>query len=76
MNVTGVPDTCCIVEKPGCGNIFLDTDDGVSETTTTVAPQSNIYQKGCFKALSDAAHSSLGAIIGGVVILAILQVNS
>ncbi|KAK4318157.1 hypothetical protein Pmani_010825 [Petrolisthes manimaculis] len=70
VNVTGVPDSCCIHETPNCGkNIFLDESE-----VTTVAPPSNIHMNGCYQSLSDAAHSSLGAIIGGVIILAILQI--
>ncbi|XP_066939053.1 CD63 antigen-like [Macrobrachium rosenbergii] len=69
MNVTGVPDSCCILEKPDCGhNIF-----GLIPTDNSSAPP-NIYSEGCYQALHDAAMSNIGAIAGGIAGLAFFQI--
>lgn len=61
--VNGVPDSCCKIVETGCGH-------GIFDGST---PLSTIYVTPCYQALSDSARHNLGAIIGGVVGLAILQ---
>lgn len=62
-NVTGVPDTCCKIISTGCGyNVF-----SVNKTET-------IFTDGCYTALNDSAMRNIGAIIGGAIALALLQV--
>ncbi|XP_064103238.1 CD63 antigen-like [Macrobrachium nipponense] len=68
VNVTGVPDSCCIDEKPGCGhNIFVQIPSDSSSVPT-------IYSEGCYQALHDAAMSNIGAIAGGIAGLAFFQI--
>ncbi|XP_066988234.1 CD63 antigen-like [Macrobrachium rosenbergii] len=68
--VSGVPDSCCIVENFGCGQ---DVFGFVPSGNDTVVP--NIYSEGCYQALSDAARGNIGAIAGGVVGLACFQIQ-
>ncbi|KAG7159188.1 CD63 antigen-like 2 [Homarus americanus] len=65
MNVSGVPDTCCKNIVGGCGYKVFDSPSKIPTT---------IYTTGCFQALSDSAHAKLGAVIGGIVILVLLQI--
>ncbi|KAK8392816.1 hypothetical protein O3P69_014926 [Scylla paramamosain] len=62
-SVMGVPDSCCKNQEPGCGHHIFEEDP----------PLLKIYTTGCYQALSDSARHNMGAIIGGVVGLAILQ---
>ncbi|XP_037794555.1 CD63 antigen-like [Penaeus monodon] len=61
-NVTGVPDTCCKIITAGCGH-------GVFSGNKT----ETIFTDGCYTALNDSAMRNIGAIIGGAVALALLQ---
>lgn len=62
-NVTGVPDSCCKIVTEGCGhNVF-----NVNKTES-------IFTDGCYPALNNSAMRNIGAIIGGAVALALLQV--
>ncbi|XP_076028811.1 CD63 antigen-like [Oratosquilla oratoria] len=56
-----VPDTCCKVVKRDCG-VGAITD-----------PES-IYTNGCFKALHDSALYNIGAVSGGAIGLAVIQI--
>lgn len=63
-SVDGVPDSCCKNETKGCGsNVF-----------NKKTPDLGIYTDGCYEALNDSAMRNIGAIIGGAVGLALLQV--
>jgi len=60
-NVTGVPDSCCKEPSVGCGhNVFNGSTD-------------NVNTDGCYTALTASAMRNIGAIIGGAVALALLQ---
>ncbi|XP_063590909.1 CD63 antigen-like [Penaeus indicus] len=61
-NVTGVPDSCCKIIDTGCGH-------GIFSHNKTEA----IFTDGCYTALNDSAMRNIGAIIGGAVALALLQ---
>lgn len=64
VTILGVPDSCCKNVAEGCGhNIFNLTK-----------PDEEIYTEGCFFALTNSARANLGAIIGSIVIIALLQV--
>ncbi|XP_045106785.1 CD63 antigen-like [Portunus trituberculatus] len=65
-SVLGVPDSCCKDPTPGCGHNIFNDEDPVSPL--------NIYTTACYQALSNSARHNMGAIIGGIVGLAILQV--
>lgn len=64
--VNGVPDSCC--KDPvitGCGHNIWDD----------ATPPSQIYLTPCYQALTDSARANTGAIIGGIIGLALLQVS-
>ncbi|XP_069937584.1 CD151 antigen-like [Cherax quadricarinatus] len=62
--VLGVPDSCCMNITSQCGyKVFPEH-----------GTPSNIYTEGCYTALTESVHRNLGAIIGGLVFLALLQV--
>lgn len=69
-NVTGVPDSCCIVRTDGCGHNIFKSE--VEDKNSTVPP--NIFSEGCYEALHDAAMSNIGAIAGGIAGLAFFQI--
>ncbi|XP_050720937.1 CD63 antigen-like [Eriocheir sinensis] len=63
-SVEGVPDSCCkapVIE--GCGHDIWE------EAT----PPSQIYMTPCYKAITESARANTGAIIGGIIGLALLQ---
>lgn len=63
--VKGVPDSCCKGgAETNCGHNIWDKP----------LPPENIYLTPCYEALTDSARANTGAIIGGVVGLALLQV--
>ncbi|KAG0726104.1 Tetraspanin-6 [Chionoecetes opilio] len=64
--VNGVPDSCCKTVTEDCGH------DIFTSIPPTAAPD-RIYGSGCYIALKDSARRNTGAIIGGVVGLAVLQ---
>lgn len=84
LNVTGVPDSCCKTYNPGCGRnkfptiktpiVATNSTTPAPSPITTEAPPTDIYIDGCYEALVDNARSKLGYIIGGIVLLAALQV--
>ncbi|XP_064103418.1 CD63 antigen-like [Macrobrachium nipponense] len=68
--VSGVPDSCCVVQTPGCGHYVFGSASGGN--VSVVVP--NVHSGGCYQALHDAAESNIGAIGGVIAGLALVQV--
>ncbi|XP_066938960.1 CD63 antigen-like [Macrobrachium rosenbergii] len=68
-HVSGVPDSCCVVQTPGCGHYVFGS---VSGGNVSVVP--NVHSEGCYQALHDGAESNVGAIGGVIAGLALVQI--
>lgn len=63
-SVNGVPDSCCKKIEEGCGHNIWNASVSTNK----------IYTEGCFKAICDSARANLGAVIGGIIGLGLLQI--